>query len=191
MRGYLITFSTVVAIMASGCDPELGTALADVEEAAPGVCRTFCASWVDCRWTVTSEAQEEIITGDLKEEMLKDARRVCTNQCANRAAHGIFIFEWNHQTRVYTVAEQVSGEAWKRYFKCLWDLGLWECEQEPERMGSYFVQDGTQPQCEARSDCYDHLDIHMRFNWHVQDEYCSRDGAEHFWDGWSGTLSYR
>jgi hypothetical protein len=189
MKGLLICVVIGVAGYAMGCDPELSTALADVDEAAPSVCEDFCGTLVGCNWAIKDEETgADVIVGGEKPNMMEDAKRACVVQCAYRAANGPYIFEHNHETGTYTVKEQLPGDTWLEYFECLWDKKLWICEPEHNQLT---VQDTTEPQCLTLNSCYDLLGIHMKLYWHIDNGSCYTDGAEHFWDGWGGTFNYR
>lgn len=149
------------------CNPELGEAFNDVEEASPSVCEDFCVESVDCTW--------EDMEGNEENGAFDETIRRCIISCAYPIEHGAYVYEIqsNGDTEF---KDHVSGKTYKNYYECVWDQELYDCDDDANVYG---LEIDSESKCEDFNDCLDILEIDVECDW--KDDY---DLCECVYDEW-------
>jgi len=183
MRVLPVVLVLLATCPAPGCDvdPVLGEAIDDVNTAAPKVCKDWCEEATLCYWATLIEG-DLVVDGDELEKAKVSHKKACIANCAFRADNGVYVFEPDNEddTTTYTFVEHLTGGVWRDYFLCMWDADIWECSE----YGFLNIDDSTEENCEARSECHEILDIADQLVWNEENEACYHDGYERIWDLW-------
>jgi hypothetical protein len=193
MKKPMLLFAALTALAGAGCDedPTLAEALDDLVAAAPGACVEYCNPLVDCEWQNLGN-----VTGPESGNLLGDTKAQCVVDCAFRADHGVYYYEydWDAATGepIYTMKGTVPGDLAIDYLGCLIDAALWLCvdldEAADDEMWAYRIDDATAESCAAYSACTALLDINLEFEWNPAGNEgagdCQASGDEFLWGAW-------
>lgn len=162
---YLPVMALILGLsMALGCD-DLEKGFEKVDEGTPGICKALCEDWIKCEWTG--------IEGKHEDDARTDREDLCRVECAYYVHNGTYSVRLDANYQVESVAQEVSGSAFKKFITCLDDDDLLECNG-----GFYYPWAGSSGQCSDFNSCLDELGLSVGTLWDI--DACYYDGTPEY-----------